>query len=195
MWHESIEVLLQKMCDEAQVREALHRRAYYWYKKTLTWFQLPIIILSALSGSMQFLSKSYPAIEGTIVTITASTSISVSIISAVMTYLKLGESKTKNEVAQVAWMNFYNSVSHELSLARELRQAPDEFLKKVKADFDRLHEISPICARHFIKAVKKKVRKNAPDTFQIPSYLNGFKHTNVWVEENDLESNASNHDD
>ena len=190
MWHESIEALLQKMCDEAQVRESLHRKAYYWYKKTLTWFQLPIIILSALSGSMQFLSKSYPAFESTIVTITASTSISVSIISAVMTYLKLGESKTKNEVAQVAWQNFYNSVSHELNLTRELRQPPDEFLQKVKADYDRLHEISPICARHFIKAIKKKVRDNATDLFQIPTYLNGFKHTHVWVEEKEPE-----HDD
>ena len=182
MWHESVERLLQKYCDESQVREALHRRAYYWYKKTLTWFQLPIIILSAVSGSMQFLSKSFPEYENTIVTCTASLSITVSIISAVMTYLKLGESKTKNEVSQVAWQAFYNTVSHELNLTRALREDPVDFVKKMKADYDRLFEISPICNRRFIREIKKKVRKNATDEFQIPTYLNGFAHTHVWEE-------------
>ena len=191
MWHESIERLLQKYCDESQVREALHRRAYYWYKKTLTWFQLPIIVISAVSGSLQFLSKSFPQYESSIVTgtCTASLSIGVSIISAVMTYLKLGESKTKNEVSQVAWQNFYNTVAHELNLARPLRQDPTEFVAKIKSDYDRLFEISPICSRQFILAVKKKVRASASPEFQIPTYLNGFSHTRVWDDEASFESN------
>ena len=186
-WHRSVEELLQKYCDESQGREALHRRAYYWYKKTLTCFQLPIIILSAMSGSMQFLSKSYPVFESTIVTCTASTSICVSIISAGMTYLKLGESKTKNEVSQVAWQNFYNTVSHQLNLARELREAPDEFLKKTQAAYDRLFEISPICNRGFITAVRKAVKKRGGPAFRVPTYMNGFRHTHIWVEEDAVE--------
>lgn len=182
-WEESVETLLQKYCDESQVREALHRRAYYWYKKSLTCFQLPIIILSALSGSMQFLSKSYPVFESSIVTGTAATSISVSIISAVMTYLKLGEFKTKHEISQVAWQNFYNTVKHELSLARGLREDSTEFLQKVKQNYDRLFEISPICNRGFIQAIKKKVMKNTSPQFVIPCYLNGFQHTPVFKQE------------
>ena len=150
MWHESVEKLLQKMCDESIVREHLHRKAYYWYKSTLTWFQLPIIFLSSVSGSLAFLSKSYPNFESTIITCTASLSIMVSIISAVMTYLKLGESKNKHEVSQVAWQNFYNTVSHELNLVRELRAPPEEFVKKITADYNRLFELSPICSKKFI---------------------------------------------
>ena len=179
-WHESVERLLQKYCDEAQVREALHRKAYYWYKRSLTCFQLPIIIMSALSGSFQFLSKSFPQFESTIVTCTASVSITVSIVSAVMTYLKLGEQKTKNEVSQVAWQNFYNTVSHQLNLARELRQDPEAFLEEVKKSYDRLFEISPICNRGFILDIRRRVMKNSTPEFQIPCYLNGFRHTHVW---------------
>ena len=192
MWHESIEKLLQKYCDESQIREALHRRAFYYYRRTLSWFQLPIIIMSAVSGSMQFLSKSFPRYENAIVTGTASISISVSIISAVMTYLKLGEAQSKNEVAQIAWQNFYNTVSHQLNLARELREEPNEFLQKMKTDYDRLFEISPICSRKFIVAVKKRVRKHATDRFQVPPYMNGFKHTNVWKNNNQEDSYESN---
>ena len=129
--------------------------------------------------------------ESSIVTGTASLSIGVSIISAVMTYLKLGESKTKNEVSQVAWQNFYNTVSHELNLARPLRQEPGEFVTKIKANYDRLFEISPICSHKFILAIKKKVRTSASDEFQIPTYLNGFSHTRVWDDEASFQSNAS----
>ena len=46
-WDESIEGLLQKYCDEAQTREALHRRSYYSYKKLTTCFSLPVIVLRA----------------------------------------------------------------------------------------------------------------------------------------------------
>ena len=191
MWHNSIERLLQKYCDESQVREALHRRAYYWYKKTLTWFQLPIIILSALSGSMQFLSKSYPKYESSIVTCTASVSILVSVITSVMTYLKLGESKTKNEISGVAWQNFYNTVSHQLNLSRDLREPPEEFLKTMQAARDRLFEMSPIVSRSFILQIKKHVEKNASREFQCPAYLNGFKHTMVLKDEEDsFQSNS-----
>lgn len=186
VWHESIERLLQKYCDEAQVRESLHRKAYYFYKRSLSWFQLPIIILSAASGSVQFLSKSFPKHESTIVTGTATLSIIVSIVSAIMTYLKLGENKSKNETSAGAWQGFYNTVSHQLNLARNLREDPQKFLADIKQQYDRLFEISPICNRGFILAVKKSVKKNAPDEFQIPCYLNGFQRTNVWREPNDV---------
>jgi hypothetical protein len=108
-----------------------------------------------------------------------------------MTYLQLGESKTKNEVSQVAWQNFYNTVSHELNLARSLRQDPTDFVTRVKMDYDRLFEISPICSHRFIMEIKKKVRKSASDQFQIPTYLNGFSHTRVWDGEDSFKSNES----
>jgi len=89
-WHDSIELLLKKYADEAQVNECMNRESFFYYKRMLTCFQLPIIVMSAVSGSFQFLSKSYPDYENLIVTCTASTSILVSIVSAVMSYLKLG---------------------------------------------------------------------------------------------------------
>ena len=83
MWDESVESLLQKYSDEAQTRESLHRKSYYSYKRLTTCFSLPIIVLSALSGSFQFLSKGYPDIEQYIVTGTASLSILTSVLAAV----------------------------------------------------------------------------------------------------------------
>ena len=185
MWDDSIEGLLQKYCDEAQTREALHRKAFYSYKKLTTCFQLPIIVLSALSGSMAFLSKGYPAIEQYIVTGTASLSILVSVVSAVASYLKLGETKSKHETSQVAWQAFHNAIKHELALRRDLRQDPTDFIAEVKTTYQRLFEISPICNAKLIRKIRKRIDTYATEEFQVPTYLNGFRHSEVYREHGD----------
>jgi hypothetical protein len=179
-WDNSVERLLQKYCDEAQTREALHRRSYYSYKKLTTCFNLPVIVLSCLSGSFQFLSKGYPKIEQHIVTGTASLSILTGIISAVASYLKLGESTSKHEQSANAWLLFHNGVKHQLSLRRDKRQPADEFLQNCKTQYDRLFELSPICSSTIITRIKKKIKAHATEEFVSPTYLNGFRHTEVY---------------
>ena len=77
---------------------------------------MPIIVLSALSGSLQFLSKGYPAVEQHIVTGTASLSILTAILSATASYLKIGESMSKHETSSNAWLLFHNELKHQLVL-------------------------------------------------------------------------------
>ena len=189
-WDESIERLCARYCDESQIRIALHAKQYFFYRKQLKWFQLPIIILSACSGSVQFLSKSFPIHESQIVTGTATLSIIVSIISSVMTYLKIGENKSKNEAAEISWQAFYNSISHQLSLKRVHREEPEKFLADVKQQYERLFELSPIPHRKFIMQVKKNVEKFGTEEFQVPCYLNGFRHTEVWEDSDEFEENT-----
>ena len=187
MWDESVEGLLQKYCDESQTREALHRRSYYSYKKLTTCFNLPVIVLSCLSGSLQFLSKGYPDIEQYIVTGTASLSILTAVISAVASYLKLGEQMSRHEQSANAWLLFHNGLKHQLSLRRDKRQDADEFLQECKTQYDRLFELSPICSSEMIKAIKKKITTNATEEFITPTYLNGFRHTEVYRVEDEEE--------
>ena len=180
-WDNSIENLLQRFADEASVRESLHRTSYYKYKKLQTCFQLPIIILSALCGSITFISKSYKSAEEILLNITGGTSILVSIVSAVSSYLKLGETKQQNLKAEIEWQHFFNSIKYELALRREYRTNAAEFISKVKVDYERLFEISPIVNQEIINATKSKLKKHVDHTvFQIPNYLNGFRHTSVY---------------
>ena len=189
MWDNSVEQLLQKYCDESKIREALHRKAFYRYKKLTTCFQLPVIILSAIAGSATFLSKGYPHAEEYITNSTAGISILVSIISAVASYLQLGETKSKHEAAEIAWQNFYNGIKHELNLRRGLRQDPAEYISEVKCNYDRLFEISPICNKTLITKLRKRIQAHASPGFQIPNYMNGWTHTHVFDEEAEFEDN------
>ena len=190
LWTTPLEQLLSKYCDEAQVRHSLHRKAYYSYKRLLSCFQIPLICGSMLSGSLQFLSKSFPDIEHHIVTGTASLSILVSIGGAIMSYLKLGESMTKNETCLVEWQAFHNQLAHQLALPRGDREDPEEYIASVKLQYDRMFEISPVCSQKFISATKKKIKKVASDAFQIPNYLNGFSHATVCREDEEFEDNS-----
>ena len=184
MWDHSTETLLQRYGDEAQCRECLHRKSFYSYKRTLTCFQLPVIILSALSGSIQFLSKSFETamVERAVVTCTASLSILTAVLSSVQSYLKLGEKASRHESAEVAWQNLHNSIKHQLGLARGLREDCSTFVDRVKQEYDRLFEISPILDQRFINEVRKKLRGGQHDEFHIPNYLNGFAPTRMFQE-------------
>ena len=184
-WDDSVETLLQKYCDEAQTREALHRRSFYSFKRLNTCFSLPVICLSALSGSFQFLSKGYPEIEQYIITGTAGISILTSVISAVAAYLKLGESKAAHEQAANQWLLFHNAIKHQLGLHRNKRQDSEEFLATTKTQYDRLFELSPICNSEMIHVIKKKIEAHATDQFETPTYLNGFRHTQVYRADDD----------
>ncbi len=153
---------------------------------------MPIIVLSALSGSLQFLSKGYKEIETYIVTGTASLSILTAILSATASYLKIGESMSKHEASSNAWLLFYNNLKHQLALARPLRENATEFLADVKNQYDRLFELSPICSSSMIAAIKKTIAANATASFETPTYLNGFRHTVVYESSSDDEKYEAN---
>lgn len=149
--------------------------------------------MSALSGSVQLLSKSFVEYESSIVTGTAFLSIGVSIISACLSYLKLGELKSKHEVSQIAWQNFHNSLVHQLNLAPEFREDPVDFIQEVRTTYQRLFEISPMLNRQLMQNVRKRVNKHATDAFIIPSYLNGFSHARIWRDDDsNFEDNSVN---
>ena len=180
-WDESFELLLEKYADECAIREQLHRRSFYYYSKWNNRLQLPIIILSAISGSLQFLSQSFEGLEKQIITTTGSLSVLVSLISAISTYLKFGESKKIHEQANNSWLNLYHKIRFQLSLKRELREEAHEFVKNVLTNYNHLFEISPIIKQSLISRVKKKL-KNNHENFQVPCYLNGIKPTKTYRE-------------
>ena len=177
-WDESVEQLLCRYGDESQVREKLHRSSYYAYKRSATWFQLPMIVFSAVSGTVQLFSKSFPEHENHIITGTATLSLLTSILGSVFSYLQLAEKKTRHETAEMAWQSLHNTIQHCLALSREKRPCPTEFLKEVQGRYEKLFEVSPILDQPQIDRVKKMLHKGNTE-FVIPNYMNGFEPTHV----------------
>lgn len=186
-WHASIEALLSEIASEALVREKLHRNCHYRYKKMLNWFQLPLIAISAINAAAQFLSKSFPRYEKGIITATGSTSVLVSILTAAMSYLKVGEMSANHAKSQSEWNSLYNGIRTQLTLAPHLRMEGSEFLQKVRADYKQLMEFSPLPGRGAIKRVKRAIKKSQHPDFTVPPTMNGFGGITIYREGDDDE--------
>ena len=106
-------------------------------------------------------------------------------LSAVASYLKIGESMSKHETSANAWLLFHNELKHQLALCRSKREDATEFLTNVKTQYDRLFELSPICSNGMITTVKKKIAAHATEEFCVPTYMNGFKHSEVYESSNE----------
>ena len=179
-WDNSTEQMLERFCDEAACRENLHRESFYFYKRWSNVLSLPVVCLSALSGSLQFLSQSYAGWEKTIITVTGSVSVLVSIISAVSNYLKLETSKAVHEHATNNWLNLYTEIRSQLLLRRDFRADCAEFLRQILERRNHLFELSPIVKSQFIRKVRKSLKK--VKNFHTPTYLNGHTPTKAYIE-------------
>ena len=187
-WHRSREELLSKYCCESIVREKVHRLEYQKNNGWLTWFQVPIIVISALNGGAQLLSKSFPDIESTIITATACCSLFVSILSSIQAHMKIGERTAQHAKSRADWLHFYNQIRGQLVLAPELRVNGEEFCKDIANQYEKLFENSPSVSGSILGRVKKDIEKAGNQDFVIPCYLNGFSPVRVFEDSYDNNS-------
>ena len=184
-WDDSVEELLEKFCDEATVRESLHRNSFYYYSKWSTRLQTPVIILSSISSGAQWFSQSLSAeYESILIYATASLSMVSAIIGALSSYLKFSELKKIHESCHTQWQSFYNDIRYQLSLQRAFRAPCEEFVTEVLSRYKHLFEMSPIIRRKFVKNLKQKFKRNNND-FRVPIYCNGMTPTKAWKPDDD----------
>ena len=151
---------------------------------------LPVVILSVLSGSGNFVAGQFKLVEKYLILGIGALSIFVSIISAVSQYLKLGELKTEHRIAALSWGKFYSSIRFQLQLRRTDRSDPKDFLSGVCSEYDRLYEISPVLLSRFIDKMTKKLQGLVTDRFKQPYYLNGYSHMQTFGAEEQFDDNS-----
>ena len=196
-WHTSVERLLQELTDESQIRSKLHYKQYMSYRRRNQCFTLPVVILSVLSGSANFISEGYEMItKKYMVLCTGAVSILVSVISAVSQFLKLAQLEESNRISSLQWGKFYTRIKFQLYLRRKKRDPCHDFLLSVFSEYDRLYEMSPPLLSAFIKHIRKKLRNRELNGFILPFYMNGVQRVVKYEESKDeFENNYSNNSD
>ena len=170
-WDESFENICEDLIDESQLNTFLHQKSYRYFTKWSNRFQLPIIVLSALSGSANFISHHFGEQRDLILVMIGFVSILISIISSVAQYLKLAELKEGHRISSFHWEKFYNKIKIQLMLKKQNRRNLPDFYDELLIEYQRLKEISPI----FKKKISSKLKnKDGYDDINIPFYLNGF---------------------
>lgn len=191
-WDDSIESILSELGDEAQINAFMHKLANTYYTNQNIKFQLPIIILSAISGTGNFISSNFPEYSQAIVLGVGGISIFTSIISSVAQFLKVSQLSENHRMSYLSWEKFYSTIKFQLRKKRESRDNIRDFISIVIPEYQRLKEISADIPKHICEKVKKN-KKNL-NKMQVPYLINGFHPVIPYKEESDTDDNDDNDD-
>lgn len=190
IWHDSLEKIFSDLGDEAQINASLHQKSFkYYYRKSVK-FQLPIIILSVLSGSGNFVSASFPEHQEMMILIIGGVSILTSVISSIAQFLKLSELSEAHRISYVSWEKFYSNIKYQMMRKRKDRDNIKEFLSNVFSEYQRLKEISPLIPEEIAGTIKRIRDKD----MYIPFILNRFEHVTPY-DDTPSPSSSSDEDD
>ena len=178
-WTEAEEDLLESLVDEAQIRHRLHKRCYEHYKKRSQRWTLPVIILSVISGSGNFISQSFPSIEKEMIISIGGISVLVSIISSISQFLGLQQLAEGNRIATLSWGKFASSIRFEIGLHKKDRENAKDFYQMIVNEFQRLQEISPNIPEAVVTRYRRELGQ-IPEDFKIPLWFNGVRHINAF---------------
>jgi hypothetical protein len=184
-WDDSIEKILSELGDEAQINAFLHKHSQIYYTRENIKYQLPIIVLSALSGTGNFISSNFPDYAETIVLAVGGLSIFTSILSSVAQFLKVSQLSENHRISYLSWEKFHSTIKFQLNKKRKSRDNIKDFMSLVFPEYQRLKEISADIPKHISEKIKHNKKKLGD--MQIPYMLNGFHPVVPYKEEDDID--------
>ena len=170
-WTSGHERILIDWADKAMCYRWLHARSHQRFAKINTYFTIPVIIMSTLTGTANFaqdrVSEEYRGYYSMGV---GFVNILAGIITTIQQFLKISELNEAHRVSAIAWDKFYRKIKVELSKPIAERQNITDFLKICTEEFDRLMETSPIIQKHTIQLFQttfagKRIPQEQKDSF------------------------------
>jgi hypothetical protein len=190
-WDDSIENILSEIGDESQINAYMHKKAQAYYTKQNIKFQLPIIVLSAISGTGNFVSSNFPVYSSIIILAVGGLSIFTSILSSVAQFLQVSQLSESHRMSYLSWEKFHSTIKFQLNKKRANRDDLKDFISLVVPEYQRLKEISADIPKHICDQVKNN-KKNL-HKMQVPYMLNGFHPVKPYkeeeIEDDDYENN------
>jgi len=187
VWDDAIEKILSELGDEAQINAYLHKKAQEHFTIKNIQYQLPIIILSALSGTGNFISANFPDYSEYIILGVGGVSIFTSIISSVAQFLQISQLGENHRMSYLSWEKFHSTIKFQLKKRKIARDNIKDFIGLIIPEYQRLKEISADIPKHILENMKNN-KKKLKD-MQVPYMLNGFHPVTPYQEEEEDDSN------
>ena len=160
-WKPTDEKLLEEWADHGKSFRWMHEQARVKFWKRNIQFQVPVIILSTLTGAANFAQERVPnEYQGYYAIIVGFFNIIAGIIATIQTFLKVSESLEGHRVASVAWGKYYHNVKTELQKEPEDREDVVDFMKYAKMEYEKLVEQSPPIPPEIVIFLKENVGKS-----------------------------------
>ena len=157
IWTEQHENILIEWADKATCFRWLHAKSHVEYSKANTWFTIPVIIMSTLTGTANFAQDRFPTdFKPMISSIIGAVNIFAGILTTIQQFLKISEYNEAHRVCSISWGKFYRNIKVELAKNPRERTDARQLIKTQKEEFDRLVETSPPISEKIISRFKRE---------------------------------------
>jgi len=179
-WNDAIETLIKEQGEKALAYNWLHTRCEKKFSYANNYIALPVICLSTLSGSASIASnqlgdsKYIPLGIGAL-------SILVGILSTINSYFSWAKRAENHRISALNYSKLYLFISIELSLPREKRMNPRDFIKVIREQVERLGEISPPVSDDIILQFKREFDGKYENVSR-PEVTNGLVEIKIYKE-------------
>ncbi len=150
-WKSEQEHILKKWADKSLCFKIMHERANKKYWCLNAWFNIPVIIISTLTGTGNFASGNLDSNSMFIIFGFGALNIFAGILATIATYTGVAQKLEAHRFACVSWDKFSRKLQIELAKAREDRNSAKEFIKQSAEEYDRLIEMSPILPNDILR--------------------------------------------
>ena len=155
-WTEHHENILIEWADKATCYRWLHAKSHLDYSRANTWYTIPVIVMSTLTGTANFAQDRFPEnLRPAISSGIGAVNIIAGIITTIQQFLKISEYNEAHRACSISWGKFYRNIKVELAKDPKERSNVKLLLKAQKEEFDRLMEISPPISENVINRFKK----------------------------------------
>lgn len=190
-WEHTEEVLLAGIGDRCNGYQWLHTKSQRHYEIWNVCLTIPSIVLSAITGSVTIgLSSLFPVGDQiTATTILGTVTIGSGILTTINQYMKTSSLAEAHRAAALAYGKLYRLILTELSLRREQRTDAKPFLKMVRAEQDRLQDMSPSISACIISQFNSTFKGNTK--LEKPEITGDLDHIIISMETSLLGSDSS----
>jgi hypothetical protein len=177
-WNERLEEYFASTGEKAHCLSWLHKKAEALYSFRTMFIDLPVIILSTITGAASIGSKSLFGESELAPVVLGVVSLFVSVLNTVGTYFAWARRSESHRVSYLQYSKMYRFINVEMSLPRDERMRPKELLKYVRDEYERLNEISPLIPAKLIKIFNDKF--SSEKEISQPEEVNGLEKILVY---------------
>ena len=164
-WTPEHEQLLIEWGDKAMCYRWLHSKANGMFSSLNTWYTIPVIVISTLTGTANFAQERVPLnFQSYFVMIVGGFNILAGIITTIQQFLKITQLNEAHRVSSIAWDKFYRNIKVEIAKHPNERMEVRQMVKLCKEEFDRLMETCPSIPDKIIQEFKVAFKES--DTFK-----------------------------
>ena len=186
-WSDEIEELLSEWCEVSMCYAWIHNYSTRKYKRKYQHLQIPIIVLSTLTGVGNFAVDSYipKDYQHGFTAVVGGFNIFCGILGTLGSFLKYAETFEGHRISALAWSKLGRAIEIELSLHHKKRKPCRDFLKVCRSEYDNLLESSPTIDLDIINMFNKKFEDKYPDVRK-PIVCNGLKSIKPYRNEEEV---------